>query len=1062
MLNKKGINVVLFILLLMVVSCSVGAQDVTRSPRINFNGITGDDFIGQAGLLYPFKNTEDSLWFTDFRYRMSSDDVDEWNLGLGYRKKLENYDNRLAGVYLFKDRRNEYDHNWDMWTVGGEILTDQWDFRVNGYLTDDETIDAPQNDEIIVKSQKLYYNEGFLSSMNGIDFEVGKRFVDRDNWLKNVGVYLKLFSFFEDNADTIYGHQLRIDKQFGDLNKTTWKLGAKWRDDDTRGSDTEATFAVSIPFGKSSDNEEIEDEKTSSQIIEARMTEQPERDLDIVVAESDDPDLKEAKNLDGSSLGDVIYVSAEGTGDGGSKSNPTNIVELNTLSGEGDIIIFMGDDGVIDPSMSEEFTNYTLKNGQKLLSASGKLMLSSEKMDKKTVFSPDVQQAVLSNSTTNSDVLVLADNTLVSGINFSDGYNIISGSDVAGKITITNNKFINGSRAIYLNNSGTADLDAVIKDNIIGPENGGSFGNGGIYLVNEGEGDTNLILSGNTLQRINYNAFQIINRYSETETPVINIDINNNKFNLIDDYGLDIYTDIPGTLNLTNNVFSTSEDSALNLYIESSDVKFKAVNNELNTIGDYGFDIYADGANNEFVIQGNKAKNIYDTIFELDLENADNGILTISNNQLETGYYSGIYLDDFDGTNLKLTFTENTIKWMDDEAVYLSDPDFNDSIVNISNNIISGNGDGALELDFYGDNNKFIVNNNEISNSYNGIELDLEGNGYDVEINNNLVSSISDYYGIYADFDGDDGKAVIDNNVISQVADDYGLYSDTDGDNNLTTISNNSLVGAAYGAYVDLNGTENELNLLSNNISDITDYALYLDSSGSINTVYLLDNNIKQGYESEGLYIYNSSSSSNFTIARNKVRDITSYELFYLYNSGADTTFDITDNVFANGPYDEGVYIRSNSASGVTEFNITGNTINNVNGHGLEFYISNSGDVIANIENNIISDNGDNGVYISGDETYTGVAEFMLSGNTIINNFADGIYVDLSSVVDLGGGSLNSTGNNLIYGNAGNQISNNSGSEMKAENNWWNQIPIDDLFSGDVDYSPYLEEEPVN
>jgi len=122
--EKKGI-IILLIFLLLVISSSVVAKDVSRSPRINFNGITGDDFIGQAGILYPFRNTEDSLWFTDFRYRLSSDDIDEWNLGLGYRNKLENYDNRLAGAYIFKDRRNEYDHYWDMWTIGGEIITDK-------------------------------------------------------------------------------------------------------------------------------------------------------------------------------------------------------------------------------------------------------------------------------------------------------------------------------------------------------------------------------------------------------------------------------------------------------------------------------------------------------------------------------------------------------------------------------------------------------------------------------------------------------------------------------------------------------------------------------------------------------------------------------------------------------------------------------------------------------------------------------------------------------------------------------------------------------------------------
>ena len=67
------------ILLLVVISFNASAKDVNRAPRVYINGITGDDFIGQAGLLYTFRNTEDSIWFTDLRYRMSEDDVDEMN-----------------------------------------------------------------------------------------------------------------------------------------------------------------------------------------------------------------------------------------------------------------------------------------------------------------------------------------------------------------------------------------------------------------------------------------------------------------------------------------------------------------------------------------------------------------------------------------------------------------------------------------------------------------------------------------------------------------------------------------------------------------------------------------------------------------------------------------------------------------------------------------------------------------------------------------------------------------------------------------------------------------------
>jgi len=190
MFKKKKILLVLIILLVSV-SVTTTAQDITRAPRLNFNGITGDEFIGQAGVLYPFRNTEDSTWFTDFRYRMSEDEVDEWNLGLGYRRKIDTAKNHIAGIYAYKDRREEHDHYWDMWTVGGEILTDQWDFRLNTYITDNEVIQAPELDTVTLENNQLIYKKGSYSSLNGLDIELGKRFTETNTIFKNVGIYGK-------------------------------------------------------------------------------------------------------------------------------------------------------------------------------------------------------------------------------------------------------------------------------------------------------------------------------------------------------------------------------------------------------------------------------------------------------------------------------------------------------------------------------------------------------------------------------------------------------------------------------------------------------------------------------------------------------------------------------------------------------------------------------------------------------------------------------------------------------------------------------------------------------
>jgi hypothetical protein len=877
----------------MFISSSVVAQEVSRSPRINFKGITGDDFIGQAGILYPFKNAEDSLWFTDFRYRISSDDVDEWNLGLGYRKKLENYDNRIAGAYIFKDRRNEYDYDWDMWTVGGELLTDEWDFRLNGYITNDETIDAPQNDEIIVKSQKLYYKEGFLSSMNGLDFEVGKRFADRDDWLKNVGVYLKLFSFFEDDADTMYGHQLRIDKQFGDLNKTTWKLGAKWRDDDTRGSETEATFAVSIPFGKGRDAEDTTKNASSSQIIEARMTEQPERDLDVVVAESNDPELTEAKNLDGSSLGNVIFVSADGSGDGSSKSNPTNIIDLNTLSGEGDVIIFMGDDGIIYPSSSVDYSDYALKNGQKLLSAAGELILASENMDKQTVFSPDVKQAVLSNSNAN-DVLVLADNTLVSGIHFNNGNNIISGSGISGDITITNNEFIKGSNAVNISNTSEDSIDILTFN--ISKNNFRNFSDDSIYLSSNTTGKNDIYISENKFSYTTNNAVDLDLESIEAENILV---LKDNNILAADDEAFEINLNSANnnTVQVINNYFENIDYDALyiNATAENNN-DFEIVDNVIKLAGDSGLDIdiTSNNASNNLKISGNSIEMSEYDGFEIDIYAGLDNIAEISNN-----YFGSIEDDGIDfyanaNENNILSFTKNYFNVTDYDGIYISanaENGLND--IRVAQNTINSAFDEGI----------YIYSNNTIGN----LKMIVE---------ENIIHS-SEYEAIDVSsyiYDGD-SEIIIQNNKVENSFDEpLNVYTYADGGLYLLNINNNSFKNSPDdGLYVSLHGnSKHQVNISDNVVENIDDDGIdvYMsDLTGD--TVVNIHNNIIKNLTNYGIRLYSSNSTIN--TAEYKF-NVTKNELNNILDNAINVSFYRLDNV---------------------EMNVIDNSLNNVGRSGL-------------------------------------------------------------------------------------------------------------------------------
>ena len=943
MLKKRSTYLVLIILLVIFISSNVLAKDVTRLPRFNFNGNIGEEFIGQAGILYPFRNTEDSLWYTDFRYRISNDDINEWNLGLGYRKKLKNYDNKIAGGYIFKDSRNEYNYDWNMWTIGGELLSDQWDFRVNAYITDDERVAVPQNDEIIVKGQKLYYKEGFLSSMNGYDFEVGKSFVSRKDWLNNIGVYLKIFNFYEENAETISGQQLRIDKQFGDLNKTTWKLGVKWRDDNIRGNETEATFAVSIPFGKGGSGKDMAGEVTPSQIVESRMTEQPERDLDVVVAESEDPDIKEAKNIDGSSLGNVLYVSADGTGDGSSKSKPTNIIELNTLSGEGDVIIFMGDDGIIYPSGSKEYSNYELKNGQKLLSASGELVLASENMDKQTVFSPDVKQAILSNSAAN-DVLVLADNTFVSGIQFNNGDNIISGSGVSGEVTLTNNKFIKGTYAIYINNVLEDSIDN-LKVNITGNDFGDFIDADTIYLSSTTTNKNDVNITGNDFSYSNGNAVEL-NLYSVEA--VNNLVLERNKVLAADSEAfyieLDAATD--NTVKINNNYFENIGNSPVYVDAEAdNNNEFQIINNEVKLAGDSGLDIdiTSNNGSNNIEIMGTSIEMSEDNGFEIDIDAELDNVVDISDNYFGTIREYGIDFsaDAVGANNLKLS--KNHLQLVEDNGFEIDiDADL-DNVVDISDNYFGTIEDDGIDFsaDAVGNNTIKFSKNQFKSTDYDGIYIDVDAvNGEnDITVVQNTVES-SFEEGIYISSDNTNGdlKLLVEENIINSTGEEgINIYSTNDSGNAEVRIQNNVVENTIdYPLEIDANtnGGLYELYITNNSFKNSPDDGINVYLDGNSEHQVNISNNLIENMDDDGIDINMDDITEKVVvnINNNEINTVTGHGIqLYSYNSVSNSSahqFNITNNKF-NNIMDDAVYSYARLQNNL-EINFTSNSMNNI------------------------------------------------------------------------------------------------------------------------------------
>ena len=351
---------------------------------------------------------------------MSGDDVDEWNIGLGYRRKIDTAENHIAGIYGFKDRREEYEHYWDMWTIG-------------------------------------------------------KKFTETNTVLKNVGVYIKLFRFFESDTPTMTGRQIRINKQFGNRDKITWKIGAQWRDDNIRGGETEATFTVSIPFGKGEAAGNQKD-KTPSEVVETRMTEQPERDLDVVIGEAEVKNARSGEKItveNPASSGNikVWYVKQGGEeGGDGSKESPKRIADVftgdNNILNEGDIIVLKGKYTAESPFTSA--VPLTFKENQQFISNNndgGGAIIENPIGKGNLLFRPDIDNPGVIDFNPPNPALASGFNVLiankkgnvVSGIVFNLGNNngIETSLDKYNNIHINNNTF-------RFKNSDTENVNGIV------------------------------------------------------------------------------------------------------------------------------------------------------------------------------------------------------------------------------------------------------------------------------------------------------------------------------------------------------------------------------------------------------------------------------------------------------------------------------------------------------------------------------------------------------------------------------------------------------------------------
>jgi hypothetical protein len=280
---KKKILNICFVLLFVVGMFQQAHAEDKWNGYVEFLAKPGTArHLGQSDLLIPLWQDKNDLTFFNGRGMFDNKSNNEFNLGIGHRHL---FSDNIAGAYLFYDNRNtETGNNYYQVTGGAELLTENWDFRVNGYIPENK-IATKTNNEVLkttVKDLKSKANLNTLTAdlsymrmdeiktttksekaLPGLDAEIGfrlpfEKLIKSDGllneWAQDVRIYGAGYHFAgSDGFDSITGVRGRVEARLFDLPLlgpgSRLMGGYEIQHDEHRGTQSFGLVSLRIPFG---------------------------------------------------------------------------------------------------------------------------------------------------------------------------------------------------------------------------------------------------------------------------------------------------------------------------------------------------------------------------------------------------------------------------------------------------------------------------------------------------------------------------------------------------------------------------------------------------------------------------------------------------------------------------------------------------------------------------------------------------------------------------------------------------------------------------------------------
>ncbi|MAX40678.1 right-handed parallel beta-helix repeat-containing protein [Gimesia sp.] len=730
------------------------------------------DFTGQAGgvndngqglLFIPLAQDEESLFFADLRGNIFDDSSAEGNFGLAYRRMVN--DQWIAGMYGFYDvRRSQYSNIFRQGSFGFELLSIEWDFRVNGYVPSLKQQRVDSLNTAYLSGNNIVMRAGEERAYWGTDFEVGRllKTFPESNLDAELRGYVGGY-YFDNSApgfQEMTGPRARVEYRMFDLpwlgNGSRVVLAGQYQYDEVRGSQGTGLLTVRIPLPGNGDSQKLTR-------FQRRMVNPIVRDIDIVLNQARGPEECAKLQLTGQELKDLTLIDAD----------TVNAEAVFNAAGSDSVVLFDGSKGTINTS-----TGFVFNDGQLALAGGNSVNVVGCNSGAVASFSYGAQP-IVNGSLTSIDVFTMADRSSIVGMNITGGQNGIYGNNLSG-FTINRNT-ISGADEDGVHLEG--DTNGSITDN--------TFTGNGKLTFNDGLEIENL--TGGTISRNTSSG----NDYGYYFRRINGGTISNNIAENNDKEGFYIERFNAGTI--TGNTAQNNASSGFYFEYDMDGGVFS--NNIASNNGEFGFEFYGV---NDGTISGNQAlDNAYagfafygqieggtfsgnisarnDVGFYFD-EDIDGG--TITGNIASNNRYDGFYFRDiFHGG----TFSNNTATENGDDGFDFDDFDGG----TISNNIATGNGVNGIA--FFGEvSGGTFSGNTATGNQDNGIKFGDTVSGGTI-VNNVASNNVDDGF----DFEDITGGVITGNTATGNQ--DVGF--DFDDIVSGGTISNNLATGNQGNGY---------------------------------------------------------------------------------------------------------------------------------------------------------------------------------------------------------------------------------------------------------------------